>query len=182
MIITVEAKIGKDENNTFEEMAARVYEVVMRLGREMVSQALEARDEELMKSRDKKRYRCKGKQKTSIKTKLGVIEFRRNVYVDNSVAEGKRCVHLLDEDLRIERIGQISKEVCQAAGELVCESSYRAAAKAITENSGLSISPQGVWNERGTKAGRHAEGAGGAAHGTCAEKAGRGLYTEQDSL
>ena len=57
MIITVEAKIGKDENNTFEEMAARVYEVVMRLGREMVSQALEARDEELMKSRDKKRYR-----------------------------------------------------------------------------------------------------------------------------
>lgn len=54
MIITVEAKIGKDENNTFEEMAARVYEVVMRLGREMVSQALEARDEELMKSRDKK--------------------------------------------------------------------------------------------------------------------------------
>ena len=125
MIITVEAKIGKDENNTFEEMAARVYEVVMRLGREMVSQALEARDEELMKSRDKKRYRCKGKQKTSIKTKLGVIEFRRNVYVDNSVAEGKRCVHLLDEDLRIERIGQISKEVCQAAGELVCECQRR---------------------------------------------------------
>ena len=55
-------------------------------------------------------------------------------------------VHLLDEDLGIERIGQIAKEVCQAAGELVCESSYRAAAKAITENSGLSISPQGVWN------------------------------------
>lgn len=63
MIITVEAEFGKEENSTFEELAARVYEVVMGLGREMVSQALEARDEELMKSRDKKRYRCKGKQK-----------------------------------------------------------------------------------------------------------------------
>lgn len=187
MIITVEAKIGKDENNTFEEMAARVYEVVMRLGREMVSQALEARDEELMKSRDKKRYRCKGKQKTSIKTKLGVIEFRRNVYVDNSVAEGKRCVHLLDEDLRIERIGQISKEVCQAAGELVCESSYRAAAKAITENSGLSISPQGVWNvvqklgdmrreqvERHTELARRKQGVG------CIQS--KILYEENDGI
>ena len=146
MIITVDANFVKEENSTFEGSVAKVYELVMGLGREMVRQVLEARDEELMKSREKKRYRCKGKQKTSIKTRLGVIEFRRNVYMDNSVAEGSRCVHLLDEDLGIERIGQIAKEVCQAAGELVCESSYRAAAKAITENSGLSISPQGVWN------------------------------------
>lgn len=155
MIITVEAEFGKAENSTFEELAAKVYEVVMELGREMVSQALEARDEELMKRRDKKRYRCKGKQKTSIKTRLGVIEYRRNVYVDNSVAEGRRFVHLLDEDLGIERIGQISKEVCQAAGELVCESSYRAAAKAITENSGLSTAPRGcgTWYKSWEKSG-----------------------------
>ena len=167
MIITVEAKLGKEENRTFEEFVAGVYEMTMQLGREMVRQALEARDEELMKSRDKKQYRCKGKQKTSIKTRLGVIEYARNVYVDNSVTDGIKCVHLLDEDLGIEKIGQIAKDVCEAAGELVCESSYRAAAKTITENTGLSISPQGVWDivqklgeKRCEQVERHAELAG----------------------
>ena len=140
MIITVEAEFCKEEKNTFEEFVAGVYEQAMQLGREMVIQALEARNEELMKARDKRRYRSKGKQQTSIKTRLGVIEFRRNVYVDNSVADGVKCVHLLDEDLGIERIGQIAKEVCEAAGELVCESSYRAAAKTITESDFVNMS------------------------------------------
>ena len=138
--------------------------MTMQLGRELVSQALEARDEELMKSRDRSRYRCKGKQPTSVKTRLGIIEYRRNVYVDKSVADGVKCVHLLDEELGIEKIGQIAKEVCEAAGELACVSSYREAAKTITENTGMSISAQGVWNvvqklgeQRSKQVERHAE-------------------------
>lgn len=185
--ITVEAKLGKGKNDTFGEFVARVYEMAMQLGRELVSQALETRDTELMKLRDRKRYRCKGKQQTSIKTRLGVIEFRRNVYVDNSVADGIKCVYLLDEELGIERIGQMSKEVCETVGELVCESSYRAAAKTITENTGLSISPQGVWNivqklgqKRCEQIERHAELARRKRGVGCVQS--RILYDENDGI
>ena len=164
MIITVEGDFGKGKDFTFEELTAKAYGMAMQLGRELVSHVLEARDEELRKTRDKSRYRSKGKQQTSIKTRLGVIEFRRNVYVDRTVSDGIKCVHLLDEDLGIEKIGQMAKEVCEAAGELSCVSSYRAAARAITENTGLSISAQGVWNivqklgqQRREQVERHAE-------------------------
>lgn len=187
IIITVEAKLGKKEDRTFEELVAGVYEMTMQLGREMVRQALEARDEELMKSRDRRRYRCKGKQKTSIKTKLGVIEYARNVYVDKSVADGIKCVHLLDEELGIEKIGQMAKEVCEAAGELVCESSYRTAAKTITENTGVSISAQGVWNivqklgeKRCEQVERHAELAERKQGAGCVQS--KILYEENDGI
>ena len=159
----------------------------MEFGRELVSRILEDRDEELRKTRDTRRYRCKGKQQTSIKTKLGAIEYRRNVYIDRSVADGIKCVHLLDEALEIDKIGQVAREVCEVAGELACESSYRMAARAITENTGMSISAQGVWNivqklgeQRGGQVERHAELA----------RAGRGvgcvkskiLYEENDGV
>lgn len=146
MTITVEAEFGNRENWTFENLIKSAYEMAMEVGRDFVVKALESRDRELMEERDRRRYRCKGKQKTSIKTKLGVIECSRNVYVDESVTEGIKCVHLLDEDLQIEKIGLIAKEVCKTAAELACESSFRASARAITETTGLSISAQGVWN------------------------------------
>ena len=162
--ITVEANLCKDEKYGFEELVTGVYAMSLQLGRDLVSQVLEALDEKLMKDRDKKRYRCKGKRSASIKTRLGVIEFQRNVYVDNAVADGVKCVHLLDEALGIEKIGRIEKGMCEAAVELVCENSYRAAAKAITENTGMSISTQGIWNitqklgeKRDEQVERHAE-------------------------
>ena len=142
--------------------------VGLALGRQVsqsfIRQNLESRDRELAEGRDKSRYRCKGKQQTSIKTVAGVVEFRRNVYIDNAVSEGSKFVHLLDEDLELEAIGQIEREVCELAAELACEGSYRAAARMITEMTGMSISPQGVWNvvqaigeHRGDQIERHAE-------------------------
>lgn len=52
-----------------------------------------------MENRDRERYRCKGFQKTCIKTKLGAVKYKRQVYVDNAAAEKQHCVHLLDEAL-----------------------------------------------------------------------------------
>ena len=185
--ITVEIEESKREIRTFEDLVTSAYEIAMEFGRELVSRTLEARDEELRKSRDTRRYRCKGKQQTSLKTKLGVINYRRNVYIDKSVADGIKCVHLLDEDLEIEKIGQVAREVCEIAGELACESSYRAAARAITENTGMSISAQGVWNivqklgeQRGGQIERHAELAR-LGHGVgCVES--KILYEENDGV
>ncbi len=187
MTITVSVEFGKREIQTLDELVAKAYELAMEFGRNLVSRTLEARDEELREGRDKKRFRCKGKQQTSIKTKLGAIEFRRNVYVDRSVSEGIKCVHLLDEELEIERIGLIAREVCEAAGELVCESSYRAAARSITETTGLSISAQCVWNiiqklgeQRGRQISRHAELARLGRGVGCVES--KILYEENDGI
>ena len=77
---------------------------------------------------------------------LGPIEFERRVYVDQAVVEGKCCVHLLDQELGVEKEGLMSEEVCQLAASAVCESSYRGAAKLVREATGMHISPQGVWN------------------------------------
>jgi len=185
--ITVEINLDKKENSGFEELVASAYEFSMQFGRELVSRALEARDEELRKSRDKGRYRCKGKQQTSIKTRLGAIEINRSVYKDNTVVDGTKYVYLLDEELGIEKIDQIAREVCEAAGELACSCSYREAAKAITENTGLSISAQGVWNivqalgeQRREQVKRHAELARMGQGVGCIES--KILYEENDGV
>lgn len=146
MTITAEVDFGKKKMQTFDEIISNVYDIALEIGRKLVVQILETRDLELMETRDIKRYRSKGKQQTSIKTRLGAIEFRRQVYVDNTITEGIHCVHLLDEDLGIEKIGLVAKDLCLSAAEAVCESTYRAAATAVTEATGTSISAQGVWN------------------------------------
>ena len=146
LTITVEVGFDKQEIHSFEELVSSAYELAMGFGRKIVSRALEARDQELMQARDRRRYRSKGKQQTSIKTKLGAIEYSRNVYVDNAASDGIKCVHLLDEELGIEKIGLIAREMCELAAESASESTYRAAARTITETTGLSISHQSVWN------------------------------------
>ena len=146
MTITLNVEICKGENKSFEEIVADVYELAMKFGRDLVVQILEGLDRDLMENRDSQRYRCKGKQKTSVKTMLGTIEYCRNVYNDLTITEGIHHIHLLDEVLGIEKIGLVAKEVCELAAGLICEQSFRATAKTITDTTGLSISAQGVWN------------------------------------
>ena len=187
LTITVEVGFDKKEIRSFEELVSSAYELAMGFGREIVSRALEARDQELMQTRDKRRYRSKGKQQTSIKTKLGAIEYSRNVYVDNAASDGIKCVHLLDEELGIEKIGLIAREVCELAAESASESTYRAAARTITETTGLSISHQSVWNivqklgeQRGKQITRHAELARRGRGVGCVET--KLLYEEDDGV
>lgn len=146
MTITVEVEISNREIESFGALIATAFALAMEFGRKLVIRALELKDQELAETRDKKRYRSKGKRMTSIKTKLGVVEYQRTVYVDNAAPEGRSCVYLLDEVLEIEKVGLVSEDVCQAAATAVCETSYRGAAKIISETTGLYISAQGVWN------------------------------------
>lgn len=146
MTITVEVEISNSEIQSFGKLIATAFELAMEFGRKLVVRALELRDRELAETRDKGRYRSKGKRWTSIKTRLGVVEYQRTVYVDNAAPEGRSCVYLLDEALGIEKVGLVTEDVCQAAATAVCETSYRGAAKLISETTGLYISAQGVWN------------------------------------
>lgn len=146
MTITLTVEIGNSQIKDFKGLVKEAYRIALGIGRQLVTAALEQLDEELMTQRDTGRYRCKGFQKTCIKTILGEIEYKRRVYVDAAAAETKRCVHLLDKELQIEKVGLISEEVCKLAATAVTETTYRGASKIISEATGLKISPQGVWN------------------------------------
>ena len=66
-----------DENLvSFKAMEQKTYDYVCKLGRLITQQVLESYDSKLAESRDKKIYRVKGKQKTSIKTVYGEVEYR----------------------------------------------------------------------------------------------------------
>lgn len=146
MNITVSYEIGKSQIEDFEGLVSEVFRSVLEIGRELIRETLEQADETLMENRDRERYRCKGFQKTCIKTKLGAVEYKRRVYVDNAAAEKQHCVHLLDEALDIKKVGLVSSDVCQLAAEAVCGSTYRGAARMICESTGLDITAQGVWD------------------------------------
>ena len=146
MIITLQIEIGKEKIENFEDLTVAARKIALQIGREIVKQTLKAWDDNICEHRNKKRYRCKGKRKTCIKTWFGDIEYERNVYVDNQSGECGKCVYLLDEEKKISKIGCVDAEMCKMAAQSVIKSSYRGAAKEISDMTGLSISAQGVWN------------------------------------
>lgn len=146
MTITVQVEIDNREIKYFTEIIEYAYRTALAVGRKIVLEYLQHADRELKERRDKKRYRSKGRRKTSLKTILGVIEYEREVYEDRASPEAMRYVYLLDEELKPKTIGQVSEEICRYAANSICESTYRDTSRQISEITGMSISPQGVWN------------------------------------
>ena len=146
MTITVEIDFCKENISDFSDLAKAAFEYSLAFGRELVRRIVEERDAELRAERDTARYVNKGKRKTCLKTLLGDVEFERTVYVDKSVPEGQHCVFLLDEDLGIETVGLVSPDACEAIANAICETTYRGAAQMLSEMTGLTLSPQGVWD------------------------------------
>lgn len=142
--VTIEIDNRKLEN--FSELEQMAFEIGMSLGRELIRKCLETQDLKLLAMRDSSRYRNKGSRSTCIKTKCGAVEYSRRVYEDKESAEGRRYTYLLDEELDLEKIGMFSSGLCKLVASSVCESTYRACARQVTELSGVSISPQGAWN------------------------------------
>ena len=146
MMITFQIEFGKGKIENFDELTQIVRGAILELGREIIANTLNEWDKEISETRDKKRYRCKGKRKSCVKTWFGEIEYERNVYVDRCDPEHERCVYLLDEEKEIRRIGCVATDICEMAAQSVIEGTYRGAAKEITEMTGLRISAQGVWD------------------------------------
>ena len=146
MNITVNLEVDNiPAGNNFEEIENWVYGICMEAGRAGISQILERLDLEVMAQRDTGRYRNRGKRRTSIKTRLGVVEYDRRVYQDLA-DESHHCVYLLDQMMETSRIGQISASVCRIMASEICTGSYRTVSKNVEETTGLSISPMGVWS------------------------------------
>lgn len=146
MTITLTVEIGKSEINNFSELVQEIYRTSLEVGQQLLRNVLEKTDDELLSSRDVERYRCKGFQKTCIKTILGAVEYKRRVYVDEAAVETKRCVHLLDEELGIKKVGLVSAEVCELVASAITETTYRGTSELISQTTGLHITQQGVWD------------------------------------
>lgn len=138
--------IVEERLTSFKELEQKVFKYVCELGCEITKIILESYDKELATSRDTKQYRDKGGRKTSIKTVYGEVEYWRRVY-RTTLEDGEQgYVYLLDQAMKMDKIGLISTNLAEKIALTVTESPYRVTADVISSTCGQSISAGGVWN------------------------------------
>ncbi len=138
--------IVNENELSFNRLEKEIYKAACEMACKALSHILEELDKKLADDRDKSKYRHKGKRRTTVKTLMGETTFYRAVYehIDN---EGrKNFVYLLDEQLGFDTIGLISTNLAEKVVENASITSFRNAAKNVTELTGQSISHGGVWN------------------------------------
>jgi hypothetical protein len=136
-----------DENLiSFKELEQKIFNYICELGRQITQIMLERYDQELTQSRDKKQYRCKGSRTTTIKTVYGEVAYARNVYQTNLEDGTKAYVYLLDQAMKMDKIGLISTNLAEKIAMTVTESPYRVSAEIIGSTCGQTISHGGIWN------------------------------------
>ena len=129
----------------FNLLEREIFIIVCELGRKIISAVLGEWDEELRQERDNDVYRHKGSRKSSIKTIMGEVEYKRAVY--EVWQDGIKAGHayLLDEALggvaSRHMSGMLSAQIVKAG----CEAAYRSAARAVSEMTGQSISHTTAW-------------------------------------
>ena len=131
---------------SFKELEKKVFNYVCELGCEITKTILESYDKELAATRDAKKYRDKGKRKTSIKTVYGTVEYERRVY-KTTLENGETAhIYLLDREMQMDKIGLISTNLAEKLAMSVTENAYRVTAEEVSNTCGQSISAGGVWN------------------------------------
>lgn len=136
-----------DENLiSFKELEQKIFNYICELGREITQIMLERYDQELTQSRNKKQYRCKGTRTTTIKTVYGEVTYARNVYQTNLEDGTKAYVYLLDQAMKMDKIGLISTNLAEKIAMTVTESPYRVSGEIISSTCGQTISHGGIWN------------------------------------
>lgn len=131
---------------SFKELEQKIFAYVCELGREITRTMLENYDKELAESRDKKSYRDKGSRDTSIKTVYGDVTYSRRVYRTETEEGQVAHVFLLDQAMKMDKIGLISTNPAEKTALTITESPYRVTSEIISETCGQYISAQRVWN------------------------------------
>jgi hypothetical protein len=129
----------------FKELEKKVFDYVCEMGRMMIQVILESYDEQLQETRNKKELRCKGTRQTTIKTIMGEVEYSRNVYQTLDESGHKAWVYLLDQEMKMDKIGFFSTNLAEKIANIVTDNSYQATAEIISSTSGQSISHGGAW-------------------------------------
>jgi len=138
--------IVNEKEISFNRLEKEIYTAACKMACSVLSNILEVMDKKLAQERDKSKYRHKGQRKTTIKTLMGEVTFRRTVYKHIDDEGRKTFVYLLDQQLGFDTIGLISTNLAEKVVENASISSFRNTAKNITELTGQSISHGGVWN------------------------------------
>jgi hypothetical protein len=129
----------------FKELEKKVFKYVCEVGQMMIQTILESYDEQLRENRNRKDLRCKGTRQTSIKTILGEVEYKRNVYETKDEEGHKAWVYLLDQEMQMDKIGLISTNLAEKIASIVTDNSYHTTAEIISNTSGQTISHGGAW-------------------------------------
>lgn len=131
------------ENISFKELEQICFKIACEFAKEMLKTMLEEYDKQLMDKRNKQLYRNKGLKPTTVKTLIGEVDYKRRMYINK---EEKKSVYLIDKELEIKGVGEVSEGVIELVVDNIKELSYRACAKNISEATGISISSVAIWN------------------------------------
>ena len=138
--------IIKDKIISFKDLEINIFKYICQCGCEMARTILEEYDKDLGKSRDKKAYRHKGTRSTSVKTVFGEVEYERTVYHHVNEEGKSEWIYLLDEAMKMDKIGLISTNLAEKIVETITKESYRGTADAVSHTTGQAISHGGAWN------------------------------------
>ena len=138
--------ILNEKEYNFKTLEKEIFRVVCLIAIELTRTILECKDQEIFESADKKMYKSEGLRKTGIKTQYGTVEYKRRVYKIKDGEEKGGHVYLLDRELKIEKIGLVSENLAGIIADFATEESYREAANAINNTTGIDMSAQGIWN------------------------------------
>ena len=131
----------------FKDLEEIIFKIACSIANEMFKNILEDYDKKLMDTRDKQKYRHKGLETTTLKTKTGLVEYTRVKYQEIKEDGTKKCVYLTDEALAINnKVGQVSEGLIELIIQNISELSYRACADIINNSTGITITGVAVWN------------------------------------
>ena len=130
----------------FNALEEEIFKIGCDFAAGLMEQLLVRMDEHLMLTRDRQKYRHKGKHTTTLKTLMGEVPYRRTVYKTETENGEKAYVYLLDKVLNLESFGKISSNLASVIADCASVCSFRESANKINKMTGQHISHAGAWN------------------------------------
>lgn len=131
----------------FNMLEKKMYSFVCELGCNLIKTFMENLDKKIMEERDSHKFRHKGYKTNSIKTILGLVQYKRVLYEYKDENDSIQNIFLLDTMLNISEVGKMSSNLVEKILSIAVETnSYRDAASQLMETINLSISHEAVRN------------------------------------
>ena len=128
----------------FNDLEKSIYSFVCFIGRFLTESILIMEDAKLHKE-IKKQYRNKGYATTVIKTVYGEVKYKRHRYIKKNEEGKEEVITPLDEKLKVEKIGLVSKNLAEKIVEVATENSFRETAEIINKTTNANVSHQACW-------------------------------------
>lgn len=131
---------------TFKDIEKEIFKYVCQIAVDLTKEFLTVYDKQLMKERDRSKYRHKGYKTDHIRCIYGDVSYDRVVY-QTEEKEGKASfVYLLDEALHMDTVGKMSLNLMESIISATTKMSFRNAAEEINQNTQANITFQSAWN------------------------------------